>query len=186
MREKKKGTRDKGKQSAKNTDMSLDHARITDLYHRALEHAPEKRAAFLEQACDGDETLRAEVESLLQYDAQSFLESPPAATSAPIQMTGQRLGPYVIGASLGAGGMGEVYRARDTKLGREVAIKILPSHFTADPERRARFAREARVLATLDHPHIGAIYGLEESDGITGLVLCGKSACRRMADGWRS
>ena len=67
--------------------------------------------------------------------------------------------------------MGEVYRARDSKLGRDVAIKILPSHFTADPERRARFAREARLLATLNHPHIGAIYGLEEADGVTALVL---------------
>ena len=67
--------------------------------------------------------------------------------------------------------MGEVYRARDSKLGRDVAIKILPSHFTADPERRSRFAREARLLATLNHPHIGAIYGLEETDGVTALVL---------------
>ena len=74
-------------------------------------------------------------------------------------------------APLGAGGMGEVYRARDSKLGRDVAIKILPPHFTADPERRARFAREARTLATLNHPHIGAIYGLEEADGVSALVL---------------
>ena len=73
---------------------------------------------------------------------------------------------YTIVAPLGVGGMGEVYRAQDTKLGRDVAIKILPSHFTADPERRARFAREARLLATLNHPHIGAIYGLEEADGV--------------------
>ncbi len=86
-------------------------------------------------------------------------------------MIGRQLGPYTIVAPLGAGGMGEVYRARDTKLGRDVAIKILPSHFTADPERRARFAREARLLATLNHPHIGAIYGLEEADGVTALVL---------------
>ena len=67
--------------------------------------------------------------------------------------------------------MGEVYRARDSKLGRDVAIKILPSHFTSDLERRARFAREARLLATLNHPHIGAIYELEETDGVTALVL---------------
>ena len=80
-------------------------------------------------------------------------------------MIGRQLGPYTIISPLGAGGMGEVYRARDSKLGRDVAIKILPSHFTADPERRARFAREARLLATLNHPHIGAIYGLEETDG---------------------
>jgi serine/threonine protein kinase len=79
--------------------------------------------------------------------------------------------PYQIAELLGAGGMGEVYRARDSKLGRDVAIKILPAQFTADPERRARFAREARLLATLNHPHIGAIYGLEESDGVTALVL---------------
>ena len=86
-------------------------------------------------------------------------------------MIDRQIGPYTIVAPLGAGGMGEVYRARDSKLGRDVAIKILPPHFTDDPERRARFAREARVLATLNHPHIGAIYGLEEADGVTGLVL---------------
>ena len=84
---------------------------------------------------------------------------------------GTRLGTYEIVAPLGAGGMGEVYRARDSKLGRDVAIKILPSHFTADPERRSRFAREARLLATLNHPHIGAIYSVEEADGVRGLVL---------------
>ncbi len=74
-------------------------------------------------------------------------------------------------ARIGAGGMGEVYRARDTKLGRDVAIKILPRAFTNDPERLARFEREARLLAALNHPHIGAIYGLEEADGVRGLVL---------------
>ena len=68
------------------------------------------------------------------------------------------------------GGMGEVYRAHDDTLGREVAIKVLPLAFTADPERRARFEREARMLATLNHPHIGAIYGVEEADGVRGLV----------------
>ena len=78
-------------------------------------------------------------------------------------MIGRQLGPYSIVAPLGSGGMGEVCRARDTRLGRHVAITILPSHFTADPERRARFAREARLLATLNHPHIGAIY--------SGLIL---------------
>jgi serine/threonine protein kinase len=86
-------------------------------------------------------------------------------------MVNQQLGSYTIVAPLGVGGMGEVYRAHDSKLGRDVAIKILPSHFTSDPERRARFAREARTLATLNHPHIGSIYGLEESDGVTALVL---------------
>lgn len=75
---------------------------------------------------------------------------------------GARIGPFVIGAPLGAGGMGEVYRARDTKLGREVALKILPTAFATDPERLARFEREARMLATLNHPHIAQIHGFEE------------------------
>jgi len=84
---------------------------------------------------------------------------------------GTRLGPYEIVAPLGAGGMGEVYRARDTKLGRDVAIKILPDAFVADPDRVARFQREAQLLATLNHPTIAAIYGLDETDGKTAIVL---------------
>src|SRR4030095_8632964 len=72
---------------------------------------------------------------------------------------------------LGVGGMGQVYRAYDDTLGREVAIKLLPPAFTADRERQARFEREARLLATLNHPHIGAIYSVEEADGVRGLVL---------------
>ncbi len=84
---------------------------------------------------------------------------------------GTRIGPFELTRTLGAGGMGEVYRARDLKLGREVAIKVLPAAFTADRDRLARFEREARVLASLNHPHIGAIYGLEEAAGIPALVL---------------
>src|SRR5512145_1475361 len=83
---------------------------------------------------------------------------------------GTRLGSYEILAALGAGGMGEVYRARDTRLDRDVAIKILPEAF-ADAERVARFQREAKVLASLNHPHIAAIYGLENADGLNALVL---------------
>ena len=86
-------------------------------------------------------------------------------------VAGARLGPYEIQAALGAGGMGEVYRARDTKLGRDVAIKVLSHSFSADADRLARFEREARLLASLNHPHIGAIYGLEDSDGVRGLIL---------------
>jgi eukaryotic-like serine/threonine-protein kinase len=85
--------------------------------------------------------------------------------------SGVRIGPYEIAAKLGEGGMGEVYRARDTKLGRDVAIKILPRAFTSDPERLKRFEREARMLAALNHPNIGAIYGLEDADGMQALVL---------------
>jgi serine/threonine protein kinase/Tfp pilus assembly protein PilF len=84
---------------------------------------------------------------------------------------GRHIGAYEIQALLGVGGMGEVYRARDTKLGRDVAIKLLPPAFTSDPERLARFEREARMLASLNHQHIAAIYSLEEADGVRALVL---------------
>jgi serine/threonine protein kinase len=84
---------------------------------------------------------------------------------------GARLGPYEILSALGAGGMGEVYRARDTRLDREVAIKVLPELFVSDPERVARFQREAKTLAALNHPHIGGIYGLEDAGGMHALVL---------------
>jgi Tol biopolymer transport system component len=84
---------------------------------------------------------------------------------------GTRLGPYEVQGALGAGGMGEVYRARDARLNRDVALKILPEVFAADPDRLARFKREAQVLASLNHPHIAAIYGLEEADGVRALVL---------------
>src|SRR6187549_2058359 len=84
---------------------------------------------------------------------------------------GVRCGPYQITAEIGAGGMGEVYRARDTKLDRDVALKILPEAFASDPERLARFEREAKILAALNHPHIAHIHGLEESDGVKALVM---------------
>src|ERR1700745_1997849 len=84
---------------------------------------------------------------------------------------GTRLGPYEIVAPLGAGGMGEVYRARDSKLGRDVALKLLSPLFTADADRVARFEREARLLASLNHPHIGAIYGFEDAGDTPALVL---------------
>jgi serine/threonine protein kinase len=84
---------------------------------------------------------------------------------------GSRLGPYEILSALGAGGMGEVYRARDTRLDRDVAIKVLPETFASDPERVARFQREAKTLAALNHPHIAAIYGIEESGGMHAVVM---------------
>jgi eukaryotic-like serine/threonine-protein kinase len=160
--------------------MKPDRHRVSDLYHRALDQPPGARRAYLDEACDGDDVLRAEVESLLHHEpaAADLLERPAAAIAGgtagpPVRpsMVDVQLGPYTILAPLGAGGMGEVYRARDSKLGREVAIKLLPANLTADPERRGRFAREARLLATLNHPHIGAIYGLEDADGLTALVL---------------
>ena len=95
---------------------------------------------------------------------RSSAPAPPLEPGAPV-------GPYRIVQLLGAGGMGEVYRAHDAKLRRDVAIKVLPQIFSADPERRARFEREARLLASLNHPHIAAVYGTEESDGVQALVM---------------
>src|SRR5512134_3167098 len=99
---------------------------------------------------------------------------------------GTRLGAYEILAPLGAGGMGEVYRAKDTRLGRDVAVKILPEAFAADADRLARFEREAQVLASLNHPHIAHIHGLEESGRVRGLVLelvPGETLAERLARG---
>src|ERR1700681_4622565 len=84
---------------------------------------------------------------------------------------GEKLGPYEILAPIGAGGMGEVYRAKDTKLDREVAIKVLPAALAQDPERLARFEREAKVLASLNHPNIAQIFGIEDSGGVRALVM---------------
>src|SRR5262249_36674863 len=101
-------------------------------------------------------------------------------------VSGTRLGPCEIISSVGAGGMGEVYRARDLKLNRDVAIKILPEAFVTDAERVARFKREAQVLASLNHSNIGAIYGLEESNDTHALVLElveGPTLADRIADG---
>ena len=99
---------------------------------------------------------------------------------------GNRLGPYEILAPIGAGGMGEVYRARDTKLGRDVALKVLPEAFARDADRMARFEREARVLASLNHPNIATIHGLEESGGSCFLVMelvSGQTLEERLAAG---
>ena len=154
--------------------------RIEELYHEARARPPAERAAFLADACSDDEAMRRNVESLLA-DSESddgFLEEPALATSAQkvtdfvlTTMSGASLGGYQLQALLGAGGMGEVYQAHDAKLGRDVAIKILPPAFTSNPDRLARFEREARMLASLNHPNICGIYGIEEADGIRFLIL---------------
>ena len=162
--------------------------RVKALFHAALEHPADQRGAFLAAEAGDDDHLRHDVESLLASDASdtSLLDRLPAAHApvlaglladdwtAPQHATlasGLRVGPYDIVALLGAGAMGEVYRARDTKLNRDVALKVLPERFASDPDSLARFTREARVLATLTHPNIAAIYGLEESPRIRALVL---------------
>ena len=152
---------------------------IEILFHEARERTPAERDAFLARACAHDPTLRREVESLLAQPPAGVIDAPVGALvaelvapPAPRLAPGSSVGPYRIERLLAVGGMGEVYRARDTILGRDVAIKILPRHFTADPERLARFEREARMLAALNHPNIGAIYGLEAAaGGVRALVL---------------
>jgi Tol biopolymer transport system component len=169
--------------------------RIDELCHAALERDASDRPAFLATACAGDQALRAEVEGLLEHaqTAEGFLVTPIGALAADAlvaslsaSLVGRHVGPYEILSRLGAGGMGEVYRARDTQLGRDVAIKVLPPVFTADPERLTRFEREARLLAALNHPHIGAIYGVEPIDGGRALVLElveGETLAERLAGG---
>ena len=141
--------------------------RIETLYHEMLMRPANERAEALVAACPSDARLRAEVQSLLDQPTSTARLGTPAAEIAAHLMSpalsGRRLGAFELQERLGVGGMGEVYRARDTRLGREVAIKILPGAFKDDPDRLARFEREARVLASLNHPHIGAIYGLEDA-----------------------
>ncbi len=154
--------------------------RTEELYHAARARPPGDRGAFLAEACADDEAMRRNVESLLAESESDdgFLAEPALAMAAPTltdfvstTMAGASLGGYQLQALLGAGGMGEVYQAHDPRLGRDVAIKILPRAFTSHPDRLARFEREARMLASLNHPNICGIYGIEESDGIRFLVL---------------
>jgi serine/threonine protein kinase/tetratricopeptide (TPR) repeat protein len=147
----------------------MDNARRRQVEAVALEalaRGAGERAAYLDAACAGDAELRREVESLLagQGEAAALLESPPwAAPVAPPLAAGTRLGPYEIEAAIGAGGMGEVYKARDTRLGRTVAIKVLPPALAGDPERRRRFEQEARAVSALNHPHICPLFDVGEA-----------------------
>ena len=154
--------------------------RVDDICHAALDREGHERDAFVAAACNEDEALRHDVERLLAHapTAERFLVTPIGALAAGIlidenrpALVGRQIGSYRILSLLGAGGMGEVYRARDTKLGRDVAIKVVAGPFLAIPGQLSRLEFEARVLATLNHPHIAAIYGLEEADGVRGLVL---------------
>ena len=133
-----------------------DWTRVEELYHAALGKPAAEREAFLDQACAGDDELRREVHSLLGYEreAERLMEG-PAATAATQKLAvtrGMRLGPYEVVELIGAGGMGEVYRARDTRLGRDVAIKVLPEPVAHDREALRRFDREARAVAALSPP----------------------------------
>jgi serine/threonine protein kinase len=169
------------------TDDRRQWPRVKEIFHSALACAPDQRAAFLHDACGEDVALRDDVESLLaaHADAGSFAEGAAidalmshnsvaammAHGRAPAMAAGVELGPYRILGPLDAGGMGEVYRALDQRLHREVAVKVLPAALYDDPERVARLEREARLLAVLNHPHIATIHGLEIAGGLHAIVM---------------
>ena len=143
---------------------------IEDAYHAARDLSDKDQARFLDERCGSDRGMRQQIEVLLAQDKDlaSFLDRPAVESARLILgtmagLTGLRLGVYEVLEPIGAGGMGEVYRARDTKLGRDVALKTLPQLLALDADRLVRFNREAQVLASLNHPNIAAIYGFEES-----------------------
>ena len=168
---------------------------IEKLYHAALEQEESRRSAFLEQACAGDEGLRRQVESLLAYAglAEDFIESPALevataliANDASDSATGQVIGPYRILSHLASGGMGDVYLAQDTRLGRKTALKILPQRFTQDADRVRRFELEARAASALNHPNILTVYDVgrtEQFHYIATEFVDGRNLRQRMAAG---
>jgi serine/threonine protein kinase len=152
---------------------------VKRIHQSALDRDPSLRTAFVDDSCGGDETLRREVHSLLAYatDAESFLER-PAVDIAPAPpeshqatLVGRTVSHYQVLSLLGAGGMGEVYLARDSRLDRTVALKILPGEVAHDPERMQRFALEAKAASALNHPNVATIYDVGEADGIHFIVM---------------
>src|SRR5206468_3882603 len=164
--------------------------RVKQILGAALERPAEAREPFVREACGDDAGLCREVQSLLaaHVEAGHFLSEPArldedgpaagtagrpggdAAASAGLR-AGARLGPYEIVSFLGSGGMGEVYKARDTRLGRTVAVKVLPADVAADPGRIRRFEHEARTISRLNHPHICALYDVGQHEGSSFLVM---------------
>jgi eukaryotic-like serine/threonine-protein kinase len=164
---------------------------IERLYHAARERDPDERPAFLAAACGSDDALRREVETLLVHltSAGDFIETPAVEAhrslllaaddvrrrleeqALPGRFAGTTFGSYEIKALIAAGGMGEVYRAVDTRLNRTVAIKTLPEHLSADPARRERFKREAKIVSSLNHPHICTLYDVGNHDDVHYLVM---------------
>src|SRR3984893_12758525 len=163
--------------------------RVKEVLAGALEREPGERPAYLDHAC-AEQSLRKEVESLIIAHEQTesrFLEHPVAEGTT--LKSGTRLGSYEIVQILGVGGMGEVYKAHDTKLKRDVAIKVLPAAFVNDSDRLSRFQREARILASLNHPNIATLHTLEvpeRSDGTHYLVMelvSGQALAERLSVG---
>jgi non-specific serine/threonine protein kinase len=169
-------------------------ATVKRLHQAALERAEGERGGFLAEACGADEALRREVESLLAYDdrAASFMEAPAidvAATNAvnddSTSLVGRTLAHFHVEAQLGAGGMGEVYLARDPRLDRAVALKVLPPDVAADIDRMQRFAREAKAASALNHPNVATIHDIGESDSVRFIVMEyveGQTLAQRLAN----
>src|SRR5262245_25220299 len=160
--------------------MSLQrYEQIDKIFQSAVELAEEHRAAFLDHACAGDPELRKEVETLLAYDqrAEDFIEAPvfeeapelladdQTRTDSTRTLAGESIGPFKLLTWLGAGGMGEVYLAEDTRLGRKVALKLLSHGLDGDSQSRMRFLREARLASALDHPNICTIHEIGKASG---------------------
>jgi serine/threonine-protein kinase len=144
--------------------------KIREVFESAIELAPSERDRFIDQSCGGDKRLIAEVQRMISGDAEGNALLDGRATGN-FHEGATFAGHLRVGALLGRGGMGEVYRAHDIHLRRDVALKVIPRTFALDPDRVARFKREAQVLASLIHPNIAGIYGLEESDGVYALEL---------------
>ncbi|HKC24164.1 MAG TPA: serine/threonine-protein kinase, partial [Thermoanaerobaculia bacterium] len=168
--------------------------RVEEVFHGAVERDAASRERFLAEACAGDEALKRDVEALLSTDGEAadFIETPAAAALAdePAEAAklapGERLGPYEVASLIGRGGMGEVYRARDTRLGRDVAIKVLPSLMASDPDRLRRLELEARTTGMLNHPNILSIHDTGVHGGSAYLVtelLSGKTLRELLAGG---
>jgi serine/threonine protein kinase/tetratricopeptide (TPR) repeat protein len=170
---------------------------VRELLEGAMHLEPPQRLAYLERHCSDDPSLLRDVDSILAVEHElraSFLESPAIAHLTPDQNTaasiswtpGTKFGPYEIQSLLGAGGMGEVYRARDTRLDRTVALKVLPVLQSSDPARKQRFEREARAIAALQHPNICTLHDVGQEGGVDYLVmeyLEGETLAERMTKG---
>jgi eukaryotic-like serine/threonine-protein kinase len=160
------------------SDKELNH--VESVFHAVLELAPDDREAYLQQACNGDKSLYAEVSSLISaFDSRDgFIEEPALnlgfkilTQSSEQSMIGKSIGPYNVISRLGKGGMGEVYLAEDTRLGRKVALKFLSQEFVGDNWAKRQLRKEAQAVAQLDHPNICTVFGFEEHDDHTFMVM---------------